>query len=212
MHGKIPRLLTVMLITSTLCGCSSTSLSGSWRNPDYQQTIRKVYLVGVSRQATQRRIFEDEFAGELEKYGIQAMASYRELDDAEGAGQEQIMAKARSGNANALLITRILGRHTEEVVRPGRIYGYPYEPWGYPPRPYYYRYRDYYDRRFDMLYEPATIASYRVLTLESNLYDAASGELIWSAQLETVVGDRIEAMIRDFIEVVIQDLIRQGLI
>jgi hypothetical protein len=51
-----------------------------------------------------------------------------------------------------------------------------------------------------------------VITLESNLYDTATGDLIWSAQLETVEQSSLETMIRDFIEVVTRNLVKQGLI
>ncbi len=207
----IPCGLTVILFMSLMCSCSQTTLSGSWRNPDYLKTVTKIYIVGVSRQETQRRIFEDEFDRQLQSYGIKTVSSYKDLDNVEDVGQEFIMEKVRANGADALLMTRILNKRTEEVVYPGRIYGYNYGPWYYP-RPYYRNYRDYYERRYDMLYEPATVSRFKVITLESNLYDAATGELTWSAQLETVMEGSIEAMIRDFIEVVTKDLIDQGVI
>lgn len=63
-----------------------------------------------------------------------------------------------------------------------------------------------------MTYEPATISKFQVITIESNLYDAASGELIWSARLETVMEGTMQSMIRDFIKVVTKDLLNQGVI
>lgn len=212
MSKSVLGAIAAILFTSMVCGCSSTTLSGSWRNPDYLQVVRTIYIVGVSKNETQRRIFEDEFDRELRQYGVEAIASYRDLNDASDASRDLILAKARASNADALLITRILGKRTEEVVHPGGIYGYPYDPWFYSPRPYYYSYREYYDRRFDMLYEPATVTRYRVITLECNLYDTATGGLIWSAQLETVEQSSLETMIRDFIEVVTRNLVKQGLI
>ena len=211
MDRIIPCGLAVILFMSLMCSCSTTTLSGSWRNPDYQKTVTRIYIVGVSRQETQRRIFEDEFGRQLQSHGIMTVSSYKDLDNVKDVGQEFIMDKVRANGADALLITRILNKRTEEVVHPGRIYGYNYDPWYYP-RPYYRNYRDYYERRYDMLYEPATVSRFKVITLESNLYDAATGELIWSAQLETVMEGSIEAMIRDFIEEVIKDLVKQGVI
>ena len=114
-------------------------------------------------------------------------------------------------------MTRIIDKRTEEVVNPGRVTGYrtrhPYYGYrDYYPRPYYRHYRDYYDRRYEMVYEPATITRYKVITLESNLYDAETGNLIWSAQLETVMEGTMQSMIRDYIEVVTKDLVNQGVI
>lgn len=61
-----------------------------------------------------------------------------------------------------------------------------------------------------MTYEPASISRFQVITLESNLYEASTGELIWSAQLETVMDGTIQKMIRDYIKVVTKDLVDQG--
>jgi len=204
--------LASILFMVMLGSCSKTTLSGSWRNPDYLKTVKTVYIVGVSRQETLRRIFEDEFRRQLEKYGIRAFSSYRDLDNVQDVGQDFIMEQVRASSAEALLMTRILGKRTEEVVHPGRIYGPDFLPWGYYPRPYYRNYWDFYERRYDMIYEPARVSRFEVITLESNLYDAATGELIWSAQLETVREGTMEELIRDFIEVVTKDLLEQGVI
>jgi hypothetical protein len=212
MYRIIPWGLAAILCMSMVCGCSKTTLSGSWRNPDYLQAVKTIYIVGVSRQETNRRIFEDEFGRLLEKYGLRTFSSYRDLDNVKDVGQDLIMEKVRANGADALLMTRILGKHTEEVVHPARIYGPGFPPWGYYPRPYYRNYWDFYERRYDMIYEPARVTRFEVITLESNLYAAATGELIWSAQLETVMEGTIEAMIRDFIEVVTKDLLDQGVI
>lgn len=210
------RTLAILLVTLLLTSCSGTTLSGSWRSPDHQQAVRKIYIVGISRQETHRRIFEDEFGRELERYGVRSASSYKDLRGTRETPLEVILEKAKGTGADALLMTRLLSRRTEKVVNPGRISGYSYDPYayraGYYPRPYYRNYRDYYDRRFEMTYEPATITRFQVITLESNLYDAATGELIWSAQLDTVMDGTIEAMIRGFIEVVTGDLLKQGVI
>ena len=119
--------------------------------------------------------------------------------------------------ADSVLLTRIIGKRTEEVVNPGHVTIYDNSPryYGrnsYYPRPYYRNYNSYYDRRYGMTYEPATVSPFQVVTLESNLYDTASNELIWSAQLETIIEGNIDTLINDFIQTVTKDLKEQGLI
>jgi len=198
-----------------LSGCSSTALIGSWRNPEYTGQINKVYIVGVSKQETQRRIFEDAFGEQLLQYGVQAIPSYRDIPESEKVDREIIDAKVRANGADAVLLTRILDERIEKVVQPGRISGYRsagYGYGGYDPPPYYRRYDSYYARRYEMTYEPATVSKFKVITFESNLYSAATGELIWSAQLETVMEGRMQKMVQDFIRTVTRDLSSQGLI
>ena len=184
---------------------------------EYVKPVKKVYIVGVSKQETGRRSFEDEFGQKLKEYGIATVFSYKDLKNNQEADLDLITEKVKANGADTLLLTRILGRRTEEVVNPGRVSGYSSAPsyygrGSYRPEPYYRNYRSYYDRRYEMTYEPATITQFQVLTLESNLYDAASGELIWSAQLETVLDGTMQELIHDFIEVVTRDLHEQGVI
>lgn len=209
--------LIALLIAFTISGCSSTTLTGSWRSPEYTNPVQKIYIVGVSKQVTSRRFFEDEFGRALQSHDVKTVSSYKDLQNNQDADLELITEKVKANGADALLLTRILSQRTEEVVNPGRVSGYSDSPsyygrGGYRPEPYYRNYRDYYNRRFEMTYEPATISQFSVVTMESNLYDSASGELIWSAQLETVLDGTMQALIRDFIKVVIKDLLDQGVI
>lgn len=199
-----------------LVACSSTTLSGSWKSPDYRGQIHKTYIVGVAKNETTRRMFEDQFAQELQTYGVTGVSSYKDIPDSQNASQETISARVNKSGADSVLMTRVTGKRTEEVVTPGRISGYDTGPryGGYPysPSPYYRNWGSYYDRRFEATYEPATVTQFQVATIEANLYDATSGNLIWSAQLDTIIEDNIQKLVGDFIKTVTKDLRQQGLI
>lgn len=216
MSRTLSSCIAVVLTGILMAGCSSTTLTGSWRNPEYTRQINKIYIVGVSRQETRRRIFEDAFGEQLRQYGVQSIPSYRDLPEAETADRKSIDTRVQANGVDAVLLTRILDQRTEKVVNPGRISGYSMAPrygyGAYDPLPHYRRYDSYYDRRYEMTYEPATVSKFEVITLESNLYSAATGELIWSAQLETVVEGTMQQLIEDFVRTVIRDLGNQGLI
>ena len=47
----------LLLAGVLLTGCSSTTLSGAWKNPGYNNKVKKVYIVGIASQETHRRIF-----------------------------------------------------------------------------------------------------------------------------------------------------------
>jgi hypothetical protein len=207
-------MATALLLGS---GCSSTTVIGSWRDPDYAGSIRKVYIVGIAKQETNRRIFEDEFSRKLQAFGITGIPSYRDLPDPHGASKESIAGQLQRHGADSVLMTRAVGKRTEEVVTPGRITSYgpwPYYGHAYPyaPDPYYRHWGSYYDRSYDTIYEPATVTQLQVVTIEANLYEARTGALIWSAQLESVVKDNLQKMIIDFVETVTRDLRRQGVL
>ena len=106
----------------------------------------------------------------------------------------------------------MINKRTETVVTPGRVTGYTTGPAYYYPSPYYRSYNTYYTRRYETIYEPPTVSNYQIATVESNLYDTSTGELIWSAQLETTVEGSLLKMIDDFIDVVIQDMKKKALL
>ncbi|NJC89171.1 MAG: DUF4136 domain-containing protein [Desulfuromonas sp.] len=211
------RWLPIFLAT-LLAGCSSTTLSGSWKSPDFQGRISKVYLVGISKNETNRRMYESQFAQDLSTYGVTGIASYKDLPDAQNAGKEDVAARMRKNGADSMLITRLIGTHTEEVVTPGRVSSYRSWPGGgyspyYAPSPYYRHWGSYFDRCCsEIIYEPPTVTRYEVATIEANLYEAKSGELIWSAQLETVIESDLRKLVTDFVKTVTRDLLEQGLI
>jgi len=206
-------LIAVALMAA---GCSSTLVTGSWKNPEYAGKVQKVYIVGISKNETNRRIFEDELRRQLQTYGVTGVASYHDLPTNKETNEKVIEDKARKDGADSVMLTRVVGQRTEQVVNPGRVSSYDYGPRygrrGYYPDPYYRNYGSYYSRSYDIVYEPATVSNFQVVTLEANLYSAATKELIWSAQLETVVDKTIEKLITDFVTTVTKDLKEQGLL
>jgi hypothetical protein len=205
-------LIAVLLLIS---GCSSTVIKGSWKNPEFKGQVKKVYIIGISKQDTTRRIFEDDFRLQLAKYGVIGISSYQDLPTTENLSKEEIASKASSNGADAILMARAVGKRTEEVVTPGTYrttlprYGYGA---GYYPNPYYRNYGSYYARSWDTVYQPATVTQYQIVTIEANLYEASSAELIWSAQLDTTVGGNLQSLIDGFVEKVTKDMKEKGVI
>lgn len=199
-----------LALTILAAACSTSSLSGSWKNPDYRGRIGKVYVIGVSKQDINRRLFEDQFNQSLQAQGVVGISSYKDLPSAD-IGQQAVAERVRANGADSVLMTRMMGKRTEEVVTPGRVTAYSSGPYGYSPNPYYRTWVSYYERRYEATYEPPTVTQYQVATIEANLYDVKSGELIWSAQLDTVVDAKLQKLIKDFVKTVVTDLKQQGL-
>jgi len=191
----------------TFFGCSNTVVTGSWADPHYSGQIKNVFIVGVTRNDANRRIFEDQFAKKLQGAGIKAHVSYDDLPDLKVANKKMISQKISTYNADSVLITRILGRQAKEEFFPGILHRSKYSPDSYSSR-----WDTFYDRSFDVLYEPPSVMAYELITLESNLYDSKTGDLIWAAQLETVKDEKIARTITDFITSVSNDLKEKGIL
>jgi len=201
-----------------LAGCSTTTLSGSWKSPDYTSQVKKVYIVGIAKQETNRRIFEDEFNRQLSAHGVVGLSSYKDMPESANVDEAKIAGSLKTTGADSVLMTNVTGKRTEEVVNPGRVTSYNSSPYYGNRSPYYggrsYNryYGSYYNQRREVIYEPATISQFTIVTVEANLFDAKTKEMIWSAQLETVVESNIQTLISDFVKVVIKDMSSKGLI
>ena len=209
---RLAMVSAVMLLSA----CSSTVVTGSWKSPDFTGKIQEVYIIGIAKQESTRRIFEDEFRRQLASYGVAGVASYADLPMSTETNQDAIAAKVKMNGADSVLMTRAVGKRTEQIVNPGYIsrpgYGSGYGGGGYFPDPYYRNYGSYYARSYDVVYQPATVSEFEIVTVEANLYNAASGELIWSAQLETMVEGNLGKLIVDFVATVTKDLKEKGLL
>ena len=213
----IKSFLIIVIAGIYLTGCSSTSMMGSWSNPDFDKKIDSVYVIGISKNDLNRRIFEDTFSREFSNYGIKAVSSYKDLPKSQDLDEQAIKERTIATGTESVILTQLINQRKESVTSPGRISGYTSGPYyggrGYYDRPSYYRnWGSYYNRRTDIIYEPPTTTEFVVLTVESVLYDLKSGEMIWSGQLETVVEGNIEKMMQDYVKEVTKDLKAKGLI
>ena len=204
----------LLLGTILLAGCSSTYLNSSWKDPAYTGKVNNIYIIGIAKQGTTRRIFEDEFDRQLAAFGITGQSSYKDMPNSEEVDEAKIVANVKANGTDSVLMALATGKRTEEVVNPGRVSSYGSGPY-YGGRGGYggsRGYGNYYNQRRDVIYQPATITQFEVVTIEANLYDAKTKEMIWSAQLETVLESDMQGLLKEFIETVIKDMKSKGLI
>jgi hypothetical protein len=192
-------------------------MSGSWSDPSYQGQIKNVYVIGVAKQEINRRIFEDTFVRQLGPAGVRGISSYKDLPSDEEMDHEMIKQRMIANDADSVLVTKLINQRTETVTSPGYASGYSSNYGG--GRGYYgarnrggYGGWGNYSRSYNVTYMPPTSTQFVILTVESVLYDLKTEEMIWSAQLETVVEGNIEKMMQDYVDTVTKDLKDKGLI
>jgi tetratricopeptide (TPR) repeat protein len=83
-------LLTMLM----LAGCAATELVNQWSSPAYTAPwFKRVMVIAVTRKASIRRNFEDEFVAQLKAAGVDAVPSYQYIPD-EGQVEEPLLNKA----------------------------------------------------------------------------------------------------------------------
>lgn len=169
-------VLTIVGMAMLISGCgSSIKVTDSWIDPDRKgQKVPSIMVLGVAKEETVRRLFEDEFASELKARGVNAVVSYHMLKGE--LTKEMIDDAVRDAGVTTIMVTRQVDKKKETVYTPGStaVYG------GYPG--YYGSYYGYYNAGYAAVSSPGYVSEWVTYVLESNLYDAATEKLIWTAR------------------------------
>jgi len=204
MRGLI--LLSAAMVL--LAGCSSTTINGVWKDPQYSGgKLDRVLVVSVAKSDLMRRLYEDAFVARFNQLGIQATPGHKVLPAGHSGDPRDIDTKLGELGYRNVLVTRLTEQRTIEILHPGTTYiDYPDRRYYYRNYPYYRHWRDYYDRGYAIIETtpPYTTRS-ELVVLETNVYDA-NDEIIFSVQTETLVDYGAEETIRDIVNAILTAL------
>lgn len=188
-----------------MAGCSSSELVNIWSDSSFQAPfLNKILVIGVGKNAAQRRIWEDAFSVELAKHAVAATPSYRPFPDAE-PDTNQVTQIVQSNGFDAVLVIRRLPYETN-----------PQYLQGYVTKEQDMRY----DRRTDRFvsyYREIEHAGY----LDSQKVDLRAidlwttkneGQMIWSATSRTPEPNSMEIVRPEIVKLVMSELTKQGII
>lgn len=211
------RFIVLMFVGITMAACSGPVMTGSWTSSDFKGPIKRVYIVGITKNEMHRRVFEDSFSNQLFSMGVSTQASYRDFMTIEEVNKEALAKKMADNGCDSVLLTRLIGQRKETVVTSASAYGFSpgpyYGGYGRYARPGHYNsWGNYFGQPYNVIYEPATTTELVILTVESVMYDLQTEQLIWSGQLETVVEEDLDKMMQAYVKAASKDLKRKGFI
>lgn len=185
-------MMTVVCV-AVLTSCLITTLDTVWKDPQHQGgTLNKILVIGIARNQTIRRVFEDDFVAKLGTYGVDAISSYRILPTEEMLDKNTIESKIQTLNIDAVLLTRLVDKKKETEYRSYGNRRYDWHGW--------------YSRSYSYANTSVSYKEYEVLKIETNVYDTKTGEMIWSALSDTVAGGSNEVEIKSLIKVITKSL------
>lgn len=194
-----------LLLTLLLAACAATTVDGTWQRPETagQRIEGPVLVVGVARDETVRRIFEDDMVAKLTARGVKATRSYEVvpgvLDD---EGPELLMQAARDASARYLLSTAVIGLDVEQAVYQ--------DYWVYPG---FGGYRGWYGAYWGMSWPVYTqVRTYRVYIAQTALVRVDADRLQWVARTRTTEPTNIANETRAFVDVILGAMANDGLV
>jgi hypothetical protein len=199
----LPALLAALALTA---GCAAnTGLSNMWRDPEFNgPPLRNVVVVAIRRNNVQRRLWEDGFAEQFDRYGVRATPSYR-LFPEQVPDTSQLLGAIADRGFDGVLITRRAGSSTEDRYVPGYV----------TTRPVTYRspWTGWYHTAWTNVYEPGYVETDRLVYNDVELWDLRdTGDIVWAGTTHTLNPSSSAEVNDEISKVILPELARQGFV
>jgi hypothetical protein len=210
----LPKMLLCLIVTGMIfssCG-PSTHITAAWTNPD--ATIppdQKILVVALTTNMANKRAVEDALVEKLKANNVEASSAMSVFPPnfmGTKPSKDDILNKVRSDKFTSVLTLTLLDAQEETRYVPGNTTMYaPYPRYGY-----YGSFGGYYGNYYSAVYDPGYYSTTKTYFIESNLYDANSEELIWSAQSKTYDPSNISSGSRDLASALVYEMKNDNII
>jgi hypothetical protein len=164
----------LLLMSLVLLGaCASSRSVVEWQDEAYEGQLDNILVIAVVEENGLRRAVEDAYVEKFTELSISAAPGYTLLSSTAELSRETVEVAIEGQNIDAVLVTRLLGVEQVEQYHPPTYHGY------------YGSYDSYYMHSLSRSSQ-GYYSSYTLLKLETNLYDRATGKLVWSMQSESM--------------------------
>ena len=170
-----------------------------WQDEAFSGKLDNILVIAAVEEKAQQRAVEDAYVKQFGEVGVNAIPGYTLLADETVLSRATVEAAIAGQALDAVLVTRLAGvEEVEEYQPPSRI-------------EHYRSYHRYYAHAREFS-SPGYYIKYKVLTLETNVYDTASQQLIWSMQSESLDSSAPREVIGEQIVLTVERLAARGLL
>ena len=187
----------LLLMSLVLLGaCASSRPVVEWQDEAYEGQLDNILVIAVVEENGLRRAVEDAYVEKFTELSISAAPGYTLLSSTAELSRETVEVAIEGQNIDAVLVTRLLG--VEQVEQ-------------YHPPTYHGSYDSYYMHSLSRSSQ-GYYSSYTLLKLETNLYDRATGKLVWSMQSESMDSPAKQDIIKGQVALTVKRLGERDLI
>ena len=193
-------LLILLVMVIAITSCSNTSLLHSWKETEAGPIYKHLMIIGISDSQQTRQLYEKYFVAELKKRKVTATPSYQLISSKQEMNRETVVAAIQGTEIDAVLITYLVSADSEMKHRDSPLGGS-------------------YSGTAEGSEISATIVTSRgrssseeVFVLKSDIYDAQSKTLVWSARTETVAPESIDEVITEVTALLIDRMFNDGVV
>ena len=189
------RFLVVLALAAG--ACSSTKLISVYADKSFAgPPFDKLLVVGLGASEGGRAAFENAVADKLAAQGVLGVASGNLIVAMGDVTRESLKRWVATDGYDAVLVARLVDVKKQTTYQPptyGDFYGY----WG--------AYGGYVN-------SPGYVLETTTLFVETTLFDASTGKVVYSAQSKTFDPSSRDAMIGDLVPLLVGDLTKRGML
>ena len=177
-----------------IISCAGTDVTQKQVDDAYKEKpVSDILVIAITGNEHNRRSFEKKFVAHLKSVGVEAVASEESIPMPPDLDlkKETILNAVNQYENDAVIITQLIGKEARDVYNRGGV-----TRMGY----------------FSYSRNPGYSSTSTTVRLETNLYDAKTGKLIWSGVSKTLSKDSTDRIMNDVIKAVITQLKQNKLI
>jgi len=208
---KNVRLMLIAALFFSACG-TTTTITGSYKAPGVTQVAyKKVFVSALNENTSIKQEVETSMANYLGSKGIATVKSSDAFPPefhSSGADKDEnaVISKIRETNCDAILTIALVNKQTETRYVPGSGGVYPYGVG------YYGTFGAYYGYGYGSFYSPGYYTTDKIYYLETNLYDANTEKLVWSAQSQTYNPPNLDSFLDSYKKAITDQVIKDDLV
>jgi hypothetical protein len=204
------RRIALMLGAALLGGCAApTVLNTQWVDPQVagKPPLRSILVMGITKDPSNRRVFEDQMVAQLAARGVRAVPSYRFAPDAAAAEQVKLQQAVKESGVAGVLLTRVVNVSEQVNVTPGMVMG---PPMGYGFGGFYGYYGGMWAASY---YMPPTVYTTQHVAADTRLFETTDFKVVWSASTTTTPsGGSVDSLFQQFSQLIVGALAKDGLV
>lgn len=204
-------------IVLAACATRATTLDAQWVNPEFagKRSVRNVMVIAVTRDSTNRRLFEDRMVASLTAAGVKAVQSYKSVPQDGPVSEEQLRRAVTEAGVSHAIATRISNVTTDVRVTPGMVTGPGWgsgfgwdRGWG----PGWGGAAGFHNTMWTTSFPP-TVTTTQNVHADTRLYDAKTAAVVWTAATTTTTGfDTVPQMIDQFVRLIVDTMTKDAVI
>ena len=195
---------TVLFALVAACG-PKAKVTRSWADPSLKgYSADNILVLGMGRDEVSLNLWENVFVDLFAADNVRAMASHKVIGTVPEPDEKIIREAIKKAGASSVLITHMVDSKSETNNYPGSMH--------FVPGGFYGSMYGYYGHTYTTVYTPPSHITRTVVRLETNLYNVATGSLVWSAQSEAVNPKLLRTDFERIAGLLIADMKKSGVV